>query len=58
MRLALLGHDLRRVRQQAANNALMVLDRFLDQGMLHYERMTEEDKAKLRLRRVYFLAPD
>jgi class 3 adenylate cyclase len=37
---------------------LMDLNRFLDQWMAHYEKMTEEDKAKLRLRRVYFLAPD
>jgi hypothetical protein len=33
------------------------LVRFLDQRMAHYERLTEEDKAKLRLRRAFFLAP-
>jgi restriction system protein len=47
----------REARHGSTHIELMDLDRFLDQWMVHYERMTEEDKAKLRLRRVYFLAP-
>jgi restriction system protein len=49
---------MREARSGTAHIELMDLDRFLDQWTVHYEKMTEEDKAKLRLRRVYFLAPD
>jgi restriction system protein len=48
----------REARHGSTHIELMDLDRFLDQWMEHYEKMTEEDKAKLRLRRVYFLAPE
>jgi restriction system protein len=49
---------IREARHGAVHIELMDLDRFLDQWTAHYEKMTEEDKAKLRLRRVYFLAPN
>jgi restriction system protein len=49
---------MREARSGATHIELMDLERFLDQWMLHYEKMIEEDKAKLRLRRVYFLAPE
>lgn len=48
----------REARHGSTHIELMDLDRFLDQWMEHYEKMTEEDKAKLRLSRVYFLAPE
>jgi restriction system protein len=48
----------REARSGATHIELMDLDRFLDQWIAHYERMTEEDKSKLRLRRVFFLAPE
>ena len=37
---------------------LMDLDKFLKQWLTFYDRVPEEDKALLRLRRVYFLSPD
>ena len=49
---------IREARHGATHIELMDLDRFLDQWKAYYEKMTEEDKAKLRLRRVFFLAPD
>jgi hypothetical protein len=49
---------IREARHGTGHIELIDLERFLDQWMAHYERMTEEDKAKLRLRRVYFLAPE
>lgn len=49
---------IREARHGATHIELMDLDRFLDQWIAHYEKMAEEDKAKLRLRRVYFLAPE
>lgn len=36
---------------------LIDLDRFVELWMEHYERMSEEDKGQLRLKRVYFLDP-
>jgi restriction system protein len=48
----------REARHGSTHIELMDLDRFLDQWVEHYDKMSEEDKAKLRLRRVYFLAPD
>jgi restriction system protein len=48
----------REARHGAVHIELMDLNRFLDQWTAHYEKMVEEDKAKLRLRRVYFLAPN
>jgi restriction system protein len=48
----------REARHGSVHIELMDLDRFLDQWVAHYEKMTEEDKAMLRLRRVYFLAPE
>jgi restriction system protein len=49
---------MREARNGSIHIELMDLGRFLNQWMAHFERMTEEDKAKLRLRRVYFLAPE
>jgi restriction system protein len=49
---------MREARSGATHIELMDLDRFLDQWIAHYERMTEEDKSRLRLRRVFFLAPE
>jgi restriction system protein len=49
---------MREARTGSLHIELMDLGRFLNQWMAHFERMTEEDKAKLRLRRVYFLAPE
>jgi restriction system protein len=37
---------------------LIDLDRFLQLWIMYYEKLTEEDKDLLRLRRVYFLAPE
>ncbi len=37
---------------------LMDLDKFLKQWVTFYEKVPEEDKALLRLRRVYFLSPE
>jgi len=48
----------REARSGGVHIELMDLDRFLDQWLVHYEQMSEEDKGKLRLRRVYFLAPE
>lgn len=48
----------REARHGATHIELMDVDRFLELWVMHYERMTEEDKEKLRLRRVYFLAPE
>lgn len=49
---------LREARSGTAHIELMDLDRFLDQWMAHYGNLSEEDKARLRLRSVYFLAPE
>jgi restriction system protein len=48
----------REARHGTVHIELMNLDRFLEQWMAFYERMPEEDKGLLRLRRVSFLAPE
>jgi restriction system protein len=48
----------REARHGTVHIELMNLDRFLEQWMTFYDRMPEEDKGLLRLRRVSFLAPE
>lgn len=48
----------REARTGGVHIELMDLDRFLKQWLTYYERVSEEDKGLLRLRRVYFLAPE
>ncbi len=45
-------------RQGAAHIELVDLDRLLELWIEHYDRLSEEDRALLRLRKVYFLAPE
>lgn len=49
---------MREVRQGTVHIELLDLDQFLDLWMAHYDKLSEEDKTHLRLRTVYFLAPD
>ena len=44
-------------RNGAVHIQLMDLDTFLESWMAFYDKLTEEDRARLRLRPVYFLAP-
>ena len=37
---------------------LMDLDSFLENWMAYYDKLAEEDRALLRLRPVFFLAPN
>lgn len=48
----------REARTGGVHIELMDLDKFLKQWLTFYERVPEEDRAFLRLRRVYFLAPE
>jgi restriction system protein len=48
----------REARQGTVHIELINLDRFLEQWITFYDRMSEEDKGLLRLRRVFFLAPE
>jgi restriction system protein len=48
----------REARQGAVHIELMDLNGLLEQWIAAYERLSEEDKGLLRLRRVYFLAPE
>lgn len=48
----------REARHGAVHIELMDLERVLDQWITHYDRMNEEDKSLLRLRPIYFLAPE
>lgn len=48
----------REARHGTVHIELMNLDRFLEQWMRFYDRMPEDDKVLLRLRRVFFLAPE
>lgn len=48
----------REARQGTVHIELMDLNDFLEQWMSCYDRLTEEDKGYLRLRRVSFLAPE
>ena len=48
----------REARNGGVHIELMDLDGFLKQWLTYYERVAEEDKGLLRLRRVYFLAPE
>lgn len=45
-------------RNGAVHIQLMDLDGFLDSWLAVYDRLVEEDRAQLRLRAVYFLAPE
>lgn len=45
-------------RNGAVHIQLMDLDMFLESWMSHYDKLAEEDRARLRLRPVYFLAPN
>lgn len=45
-------------RNGAVHIQLMDLDGFLESWMAYYDRLAEEDRARLRLRPVYFLAPN
>ncbi len=47
----------REARTGGVHIELMDLDKFLKQWLTFYERLPEEDKVLLRLRKVYFLAP-
>ena len=49
---------IREARTGGIHIELMDLDGFLKQWLVYYDRVSEEDKALLRLRRVYFLAPE
>lgn len=49
---------IREARTGGIHIELMDLDGFLKQWLAYYDRVPEEDKALLRLRRVYFLAPE
>ncbi len=46
------------VRAGQAHMELIDLDRFIELWIEHYPDMSEEDRALLRLRPVYFLAPE
>lgn len=48
----------REARQGSVHIELMDLNGLLEQWIAVYDRMSEEDKGFLRLRRVYFLAPE
>jgi restriction system protein len=48
----------REARHGSVHMELIDLDRFLELWLGHYEKLAEEDKALLRLRRVYFLSPE
>lgn len=48
----------REARHGGIHIELMSLSQFLDQWLTFYERLSEEDRAYLRLRKVYFLAPE
>jgi len=48
----------REARTGGVHIELMDLDGFLAQWLAYYDRVPEEDKGLLRLRRVYFLAPE
>ena len=45
-------------RNGAVHIQVMDLDAFLENWMAHYDKLSEEDRALLRLRPVYFLAPN
>lgn len=45
-------------RNGAVHIQLMDLDMFLESWMSYYDKLAEEDRARLRLRPVYFLAPN
>lgn len=49
---------MREARHGGVHIQLMDLDNVLDDWVRHYERMSEEDKSRLRLKRVYFLSPE
>lgn len=49
---------IREARQGTVHIELMDLNSFLEQWMNFYDKLSEEDKGLLRLRRVYFLAPE
>lgn len=49
---------IREARQGTVHIELMTLEGLLEQWMACYDRLSEEDKGYLRLRRVAFLAPD
>lgn len=49
---------MREARTGGIHIELMDLDGFLKQWLACYDRVSEEDKASLRLRRVYFLSPE
>ena len=49
---------MREARTGGVHIELMDLDGFLKQWLTYYERVSEEDKGLLRLRCVYFLAPE
>jgi len=48
----------REARSGTVHVELIDLDRFLDLWLAEYDRLSEDDKSLLRLRKVYFLAPD
>lgn len=48
----------REARSGGVHIELMDLAKFLKQWLTFYERVPEEDKSLLRLRRVYFLSPE
>ena len=48
----------REARQGAVHIELIDLERFLELWIAHYDRLSEEDKGRLRLRKVHFLAPE
>ena len=49
---------IREARSGAVHIELMDLEGLLARWTAFYEKMSEADKAHLRLRQVYFLAPD
>jgi restriction system protein len=48
----------REARQGGAHIELIDLNGFLEQWTMFYDKLSEDDKGNLRLRRVYFLAPE
>jgi restriction system protein len=52
------GQSVSEARNGAVHIQLMDLDTFLESWMAYYDKLAEEDRALLRLRPVYFLAPN
>jgi hypothetical protein len=49
---------MREARNGGVHIELMDLEGLLDRWMTFYDRLSEDDKGQLRLRRLFFLSPD